>query len=1334
MLDILRDYAQAATGDIHYLALPKETLLVHPFADTVVIRNAKTLMLIRVLAFWEAFPGTRHSKASITSISVDAAMKLIVAVMQSRVAVWSLSSVNAESGTWRLHSSLALPEGQDVHSVHCQSGLLALASRSGLSVHTLSLENDLPTWSAKWRNRAASSQTIVRLSPSLSYIASACSADNKLRLHNATSGRLLQIMPHPRTIVRLIWRKSSHSDRQDLILYTITLDSVIRVFLPILDSPQRLQLHATIDVYSSVPLSGLDTADATTGIHSGVTWLDHTIISDSIRTVQKTVRGHAGHDESSTLKRLQDILEDSWDLFLRILQDRSVIVTAVTNLDRRPPTLLRQLTLMHSGPSFYHRMPASPDMLLLPNSQNPAAPILVHSSPLASYEIDLLSFFDAQPRGLRQHGMTHNDGPNANHAQDILRFLRTSDGRGLAVVKESGGEHFSVDQHGTTITRVGEWATAGNIVVLNQGRSIAVHVSEAASLMLYTDSKLVCSLRDLPSLTSLFSLPRGQQDSIVGVTSDASIVLIYVDHTPSPTMTLRLHTSLPLDIAPHMILPVDPMAWSTSFGQLDASPGMDGHDTLLSLSESGELAFWVPDDDVAHQWRCTGRVKTGRKCVRIARCSSAKKSVLLVPVADGEEMTIWDSKESEFASGLEYRKLLRSSELVNDLDWTATPDKQSILAVGFAQRIEFLCQRRMTYFDEGFGWDICWRIDLSSVLPQSISDSIWLANGSFLVGAGPVSLIYSQFGRRNIAGGQESSESLFEHVARHNGPLDDYHPQMLLQCLLWDRVQLVKETIVRLARYLAWATVEDKSQMIGWQNHPIDRYFEDDAYHGQNTTRRTAQYSTLFAATDSSDPEDDNRFSPSLVERLVKQLELEPLPHLSSIEHAHLLSLIETTLEVDEQRRALDANGLRYLISMRSFYILNSRASSERTSKARGKPARRARLRYRDIVWAFHSESQEILLSASIAACEDKKMNWADARALGVFMWLTSTEAMRSHMEAVARNQYMAGDARDPTACSLLYFALGKVKLVHGLWRQAAWHKEQQMMLKFLANDFTQDRWRTAALKNAYALLSKQRFEYAAAFFLLGGGLKEATNICVRYLQDFQLAVALARVVEGDSGIVLKEILEQTIVPIAFEEGNRWLGSWAFWLLRRRDVAVRILVTPLDELALSLSLPVREVGNPHYDDPSLSLLFSQLRMKTLQTAKGTSEISGRTEFNFVLQTARVFCRMGCHSLALSLVRSWPFLRAERPRAEALPTTAAAARSIFARQGSVLIDMVPPTMPPTRATSPIRHPALSADGDAGGKERDGVQATMGGLFKSAKHDIQVPEFDMSSFNF
>jgi len=82
----------------------------------------------------------------------------------------------------------------------------------------------------------------------------------------------------------------------------------------------------------------------------------------------------------------------------------------------------------------------------------------------------------------------------------------------------------------------------------------------------------------------------------------------------------------------------------------------------------------------------------------------------------------------------------------------------------------------------------------------------------------------------------------------------------------------------------------------------------------------------------------------------------------------------------------------------------------------------------------------------------------------------------KGQLEVVARNTFMAQEDRDPTSCSLIFFALGKKKVVHGLWRQAPGHKEQNMMLKFLANDFTQDRWKTAALKNAYALLSKNRY------------------------------------------------------------------------------------------------------------------------------------------------------------------------------------------------------------------------------------------------------------------
>lgn len=181
----------------------------------------------------------------------------------------------------------------------------------------------------------------------------------------------------------------------------------------------------------------------------------------------------------------------------------------------------------------------------------------------------------------------------------------------------------------------------------------------------------------------------------------------------------------------------------------------------------------------------------------------------------------------------------------------------------------------------------------------------------------------------------------------------------------------------------------------------------------------------------------------------------------------------------------------------------------------------------------------------------------------------------KGQLEVVSRNTFMAQEDRDPTSCSLIFFALGKKKIVHGLWRQAPGHKEQNMMLKFLANDFTQDRWKTAALKNAYALLSKNRYgrsyaitsdnmlisEYAAAFFMLADQPRDAISVCLRQMGDWQLAIALAKAIEPDgNGPLLKWILTDRVVPMAFEGGHRWLASWAFWSLGRRDLAVRVLI------------------------------------------------------------------------------------------------------------------------------------------------------------------------------
>lgn len=65
---------------------------------------------------------------------------------------------------------------------------------------------------------------------------------------------------------------------------------------------------------------------------------------------------------------------------------------------------------------------------------------------------------------------------------------------------------------------------------------------------------------------------------------------------------------------------------------------------------------------------------------------------------------------------------------------------------------------------------------------------------------------------------------------------------------------------------------------------------------------------------------------------------------------------------------------------------------------------------------------------------------------------------------------------KNPVDCSLYYLALRKKAILQGLWRMASWNREQTATSKLLANNFEDPKWKTSALKNAYALLSKRRF------------------------------------------------------------------------------------------------------------------------------------------------------------------------------------------------------------------------------------------------------------------
>lgn len=124
-------------------------------------------------------------------------------------------------------------------------------------------------------------------------------------------------------------------------------------------------------------------------------------------------------------------------------------------------------------------------------------------------------------------------------------------------------------------------------------------------------------------------------------------------------------------------------------------------------------------------------------------------------------------------------------------------------------------------------------------------------------------------------------------------------------------------------------------------------------------------------------------------------------------------------------------------------------------------------------------------------------------------------------------------------------------------------------MMKFFANDFTQDRWRKAALKNAFALLSKQRFEHAAAFFLLAGELWDAVEVCISRLHDLQLGLVITRMYEGDNSDSYNRLLKEKVLGISHSQAGSepssdpFLRSMSLWLLQDYSGSLETLIVDL---------------------------------------------------------------------------------------------------------------------------------------------------------------------------
>jgi len=182
-------------------------------------------------------------------------------------------------------------------------------------------------------------------------------------------------------------------------------------------------------------------------------------------------------------------------------------------------------------------------------------------------------------------------------------------------------------------------------------------------------------------------------------------------------------------------------------------------------------------------------------------------------------------------------------------------------------------------------------------------------------------------------------------------------------------------------------------------------------------------------------------------------------------------------------------------------------------------------------------------------------------------------------------------------------------------------------MQDFFKNDFTQERWLKAAQKNAFALLGKQRFEHAAAFFLLAGKIRDALEVVLHNLNDIQLALLIARLYEGDEQNLVNNILNREI--LTKPHSDPFYRSMAYWLLKDYEHSLNTLL-----------------DNETFEhQQSIFIFYDYLKQHPLiQRAKQlTNEQSNHfsIERRVHFQTAYYYLKTGCPLLALEILAKLP---------------------------------------------------------------------------------------------
>ncbi|CAF0710194.1 unnamed protein product [Brachionus calyciflorus] len=385
---------------------------------------------------------------------------------------------------------------------------------------------------------------------------------------------------------------------------------------------------------------------------------------------------------------------------------------------------------------------------------------------------------------------------------------------------------------------------------------------------------------------------------------------------------------------------------------------------------------------------------------------------------------------------------------------------------------------------------------------------------------------------------------------------------------------------------------QDNLQELSFRNDDFDFLNEEDK---QKLIERQQQQEKLELKKNLL-IETNYNFDQKVCKLLIEYLEYVQLNGLTSTDQMYLVALADTIVNVncdlksgktsDSQDHLVDDCGFKFLLSLRSYNYLIRTLPIALRAKLKSIGVGTA-----NFAWAFHSECEQDLLNQITNNNGDDSsvcLQWEDLRQYGIGWWLKTPNILKQLVEKIAKYSYQLKN--DPLDSALFYLAMRKKGVLWALFKTA----KDTRMSEFFKNDFNEPKWQTAALKNAFVLLGKQRFEHAAAFFLLANRLKDAIEVCLRNLNDIQLALVIIRLYcesnYEEQNNLIRDILTNEILNS--KTADPFLTSMSYWFIKDYQNALNTLydidISHLDSLKTSTGLA--SLGNTK--DSMISHVFN----------------------------------------------------------------------------------------------------------------------------------------------